>query len=369
MIDQELTEEEEHGPREVDLSCPDCDARLTWDPDVDALSCAYCGHHQQVPRGEGTIVERPLEEMDEAPQGFGLQMRVLRCETCGARISFEGVETSTSCVFCGSASVLPQAVSRHVIRPESVIPLTLGRSELRENFERWIRGLWFRPSALGKTRDFAARGVYVPAWTFDCDVASSWSADSGTYYHVTRRVRVMVGGRATYRMRRVRKVRWRPAWGDRRDTFDDLQVSASHGIREDLMRRLGPFDTRELRPYRAEFLAGWHAEEYQIGLLEGWDRARREVEEIQRGRCASDVPGDTHRNLRVQNTIRDVRWKHVLLPVWTLSYRFRNKTYTVLLHGQLGRVVGDAPFSWIKITLFVLMLAAIVLAIVIVANG
>jgi hypothetical protein len=296
-------------------------------------------------------------------------MRVLGCENCGARISFEGVETSTVCVFCGSASVLPQTDSRNVIRPESVIPLTLSRSELSEHFERWIHGLWFRPNALRKMRDFGAKGVYVPAWTFDCDVTSEWSADSGTYYYVNRRVRVMVGGKASYQMQRVRKVRWRPAWGNRRDTFDDVQVSGSRGIREDLMRRLGPFDTEELRPYRPEFLAGWHAEEYQIGLLEGWDRAREEVEDIQRGRCASDVPGDTHRNLRVQNTIRDVRWKHVLLPVWTLSYRFRGKPYTVLIHGQLGRVVGDAPFSWIKIALFVLLMAALVLAIVLVANG
>jgi len=58
-----------------------------------------------------------------------------------------------------------------------------------------------------------------------------------------------------------------------------------------------------------------------------------------------------------------VRWKHVFLPVWSLQYRFREKTYTVLVHGQTGRVVGKAPISWAKIALLV---AGIGLAVVLV---
>ena len=89
----------------------------------------------------------------------------------------------------------------------------------------------------------------------------------------------------------------------------------------------------------------------------------------QRSRCSGDVPGDTQRNLRVKNVITDVRWKHILLPLWSVQYRFNKKTYTVLVNGQTGRVVGDAPYSWIKILLFILSIAAIVGLIVVVANA
>ena len=61
----------------------------------------------------------------------------------------------------------------------------------------------------------------------------------------------------------------------------------------------------------------------------------------------------------MQNEITDVRWKHVLLPIWSLQYQFRDKTYTVLVHGQSGHCVGDAPYSWIKILLFVLFLGTL----------
>jgi hypothetical protein len=43
----------------------------------------------------------------------------------------------------------------------------------------------------------------------------------------------------------------------------------------------------------------------------------------------------------------------VLLPVWSLTYRHGGQTYAVLIHGQSGRVVGDAPYSWVKIAALV----------------
>jgi len=120
-------------------------------------------------------------------------------------------------------------------------------------------------------------------------------------------------------------------------------------------------------PYKPEYLAGWRAEEYQLDLEHGWAKSQEAVVESQQRRCAGDVPGDTHRNLRVRNAISGIRWKHVLLPVWSLQYRFRGETYTVLVNGQTGQVAGKAPISWAKIALAVLVFGlavATVLAIV-----
>ena len=119
------------------------------------------------------------------------------------------------------------------------------------------------------------------------------------------------------------------------------------------------FDTSELVPYKPEYLAGWRAEEYQVDLEQGWEAGKERVVEIQRSRCSGDVPGDTQRSLRVRNVISDVRWKHILLPLWSLQYRFGKKTYTVLVNGQTGLVVGRAPLSWVKILLAVLVVGAV----------
>jgi hypothetical protein len=179
---------------------------------------------------------------------------------------------------------------------------------------------------------------------------------------------VLVNGRPTVRMQQVQKVRWEPAWGQRDDVYDDLLVHASKGLPEKLADELGRFDTRALVPYRPEYLAGWRAEEYAIDLDAGFRGAQARIEATQGERCGGDVPGDTQRALRVANRLADVRWKHVLLPIWSLTYDFGGKSYAVLVHGQSGKVAGEAPYSWIKIALLVVGIVLAVLFAVLVLS-
>lgn len=347
------------GGAEVRFPCATCGAELAWDPDADAMICAYCQTSVPVPRAEGTILERPLTDADLAERGYGVERRVLKCGTCGASVTLDESATASDCAFCGSSQVLAQEANRNAIRPESVVPLDVGRAGAEQAFRSWIGGLWFRPSALKRADPAAAIGLYVPFWTYDCAVHSEWSADAGYYYYETEHYWATVDGKRVRQSRQVRKVRWRPAWGRRDDFYNDLLINASQGLPEGLVHRLGDFDLRALAPYRPEYLAGWRAEEYQRDLATGWQAAMGFVEGSQRSRCSGDVPGDTQRNLRVQNTVRDVRWKHILLPIWVIHYRFGGRVYPVLIHGQTGRVVGDAPYSWVKI----LALVAAVLAV------
>lgn len=334
--------------------CKGCGAEMRWDPDADALACDYCGARVPVPRAEGVILERPLSEAGAAARGLGVEARVARCGNCGAQVAYDGRATAGECVFCGSAHVLEQASNRNALRPESLIPLDVGRATVERAFRSWIGGLWFRPTALKKLREFRAVGVYVPFWTFDARAHSDWSADAGFYYYVQVPTMVMVNGRMQMQMRTERRTRWEPAWGARDDAYDDLVVHASRGLPPELAGKLGGYDLSKLVPYRPEYLAGWRAEEYAIDLATGWGAAQARIVASQESRCSGDVPGDTQRNLRVRNVLSDVRWKHVLLPLWSLTYRHAGKPYAVLLHGQTGKVVGHAPVSWVKVLFFAL---------------
>jgi len=338
--------------QKVDFPCPNCGAKMTWDPQADSLACDYCESKIPVPRGEGTIVERALEDAGSAARGLGVEARTAKCGNCGARVSFSTTETATSCVYCGSANVLVQEANRNAIRPESLVPLDVSRADVEQHFRRWLKRLWFRPGELQRTKRFDAVGIYVPFWTFDCQVHSDWSADAGHYYYVTVPKMVMVNGKARMQMVQERRIRWVPAFGQRDDAYDDELVNASH-LSAELIGELGRFDTAKLVPYRPEYLAGWSAEEYQLDLAQGWQQSQAAVVDSQQSRCSGDIPGDTYRNLRVQNRIHGVRWKHVLLPVWSLQYTFQGKPYAVLVNGQTGQVAGKAPISWAKIAALV----------------
>jgi DNA-directed RNA polymerase subunit RPC12/RpoP len=349
--------------------CRNCGAELAWDPDRDVLGCAHCGATQAVPRASGAVLERPLEEGLAAARGLGLEARAVQCGRCGALVQLAGAATAGACVFCGSAQVLAQAAHRQPLRPESIVPLEFGRAKAEQAARRWLKQRWFRPRALEPLASFQARGVYLPYWTFDARVHSDWSADAGHYYYETQLVPVMVQGKLRMQSRQVRKIRWVPAWGQRDDVYDDLLVHASKGVAEELVAKLGGFDTKALVPYQPEYLAGWQAEEYQHDLEASWSRGRERIVESQRARCSSDVPGDTQRNLKVDNRIFDVRWKHVLLPLWCLTYRYAGKDWRVLINGQNAQVKGEAPLSVPKLLAFVAVLLLAVLAVLLLARG
>src|SRR6185369_5746142 len=147
--------------------CRNCGAKLIWDPDSDSLSCEHCGTKVPVARTEAQIVERPLSEAGAAAKGLGLEQRALRCNNCGATVQLQGSATAEACVFCGSSNVLAQSANRNLLRPESLIPLDVGRGAVEASFRKWIGALWFRPNALKSIRNFDAIGIYVPCWTFD----------------------------------------------------------------------------------------------------------------------------------------------------------------------------------------------------------
>ena len=346
--------------------CPGCKAEMTFNAGDQKMSCQFCGHKLEIPARDGqrSIVEHDLYKglARGAPTGLGTPVRTTRCEDCGATVSFPEKMTATACDFCGSSKILDQEQNRELIRPESVVPFKIDRKAASRAFSGWLKKLWFRPSNLKRLASVTEiKGVYVPYWTFDSRVSSDWTAEAGYHYHETESyTETDDDGQEIEKTREVQKVEWEPAWGSRSDFFDDLLVCASGGLPEDLADRLDSFDTGGLKVYDPAFLAGWKAEEYSRDLNASWELAVGRMESSQRERCASDVPGDTHRFLNVTNRFSEETFKHVLLPIWISAYRYRGKIFRFLVNGQSGEVVGKAPWSVLKIALFAAVVASLV---------
>ena len=71
--------------------------------------------------------------------------------------------------------------------------------------------------------------------------------------------------------------------------------------------------------------------------------------------CAAQVPGDTYRNLQIHPGLFGRTFKHILVPVWLLTYNFGAKSFQVVVNGVTGRMAGDYPKSLWKIALLVLL--------------
>jgi hypothetical protein len=72
------------------------------------------------------------------------------------------------------------------------------------------------------------------------------------------------------------------------------------------------------------------------------------------------VPGDTHRNLQVKADYSAQTFKHVLLPVWLLTYTYGARSFQVTVNGATGKVAGEYPISWVKVTLVVILVIIVI---------
>jgi hypothetical protein len=67
--------------------------------------------------------------------------------------------------------------------------------------------------------------------------------------------------------------------------------------------------------------------------------------------------------LNIQPVFSARTFKHILVPIWLLSYTYGNRAWQVVVNGYTGKMAGEYPKSAWKIALLVL-LALIVLLII-----
>ena len=349
--------------------CAACGAQAEWNPARQMLVCEFCGTATPfaVDGATGGLVEhdlaKALREIPDEERGWLVEKRTVQCQSCKAVSVFDVTRVGQSCDFCGSPSLLDYSEIKAPIRPQWIVAFKCPEGQVREGIRRWLKGRWFAPNNLG-ARALVDRvhGVYVPYWTFDAQAVCPWRAEAGHYYYTTERYRDSKGRSQT---RQVRHVRWEPASGVVHHAFDDEPVAGTRGLREDLLRQIEPFPTTEAAQYDTGYLSGFVVEHYQVVLVDAAAEAVDRMTAQLRQMCAAAVPGDTHRNLEIHPEFSGRTFKHVLVPVWVLSFTYRQKLYQVLVNGYSGEIAGDHPLSWWKI--FFLTVVLLIVAFVMIA--
>ena len=345
--------------------CEGCGADLAWEPGITALKCPWCGTTKTVEMPTGTVGEKSVDAALRAPRnlGWGAERKVIACKRCGAHTTLDPHVAASSCAFCGTNAVVEAPPDNTIARPEGLLPFRVTRESALQSFRKWLHSLWLRPNDLKRSaRMNSIQGAYIPFWTFDSATHSTWTAEAGWYYYVD--VQVTVNGRRE--TRREQRVRWEPAAGELELFFDDVPVPASRGIPAQLVRGIEPFPTAELTPYEPSYLSGFLAEENAVDLPEALESAKDRMRDEIRSACANEVPGDTHRNLVVHSVFSALAYKNCLLPIWIAAYDYRGVPFRYIVNGVTGKAHGNAPWSWVKITLAIitaLILAMIILAI------
>lgn len=346
--------------REFRFPCTTCGADFRFDPSADQLKCDHCGAVDEI---QPPTPEPAIKELDfrsalkgELQEEETQERRTNDCPSCGAQFEFDPDTHAAECPFCATPVVTDTGTERQ-IKPKALLPFKLAEREARKAMTDWLGALWFAPNGLQEyaRKGRALTGVYVPYWTYDADTKSRYAGERGTIYYVTEQVRVQRDGKTVVENRKVAKTRWAPKNGRVARFFDDILVLGSKSLPKSYTDALAPWDLSELEPYQPEFLAGFRAEGYTVQLDEGFAEARAYMDRMILRDVKFDIGGDKQRVHSVDTDVRDVTFKHILLPVWLAAYKYRGKSYRFVVNGRTGAVRGERPYSAIKIAVAVVL--------------
>jgi len=353
--------------------CEQCGADLEFHIGMQSLQCPACRHvktfeisdnveiHEQDLVAMLARQQRKQRGSDEPSNEQAT--REVRCDDCGATVVFAGTLTSSDCAYCGSPIQLETAHTSddNRVAVDAVLPFQIEEQQAGTQLSNWVSSRWFAP---GDFKQKGARGkfagVYLPFWTYDAMTFSRYHGQRGDNYHETERYTDSEGKTRT---RQVTKIRWRFVSGHVQRFFDDILVCATDGVPHKIVNRLEPWHLERCHPFTRQALAGFQARTYDIELGDGFEIARDRMDNQISSDVRRDIGGDRQRVHSIDTRYDALSYKQLLLPLWLLSYRYKETIYRVVVNAQTGEVQGERPYSWIKIILAVIIAASLVLAV------
>ncbi|MGQ0635585.1 MAG: hypothetical protein ACT4QC_13305 [Planctomycetaceae bacterium] len=367
--------------------CPQCGAKLDFEPGQRALRCAFCGYAEKIDPDAGEVQERDWDAYWQQAEGreatIAGRSSEVRCKACAAVVLLEDKVVIDECPYCGNELENEPVAAHKMILPEGILPFQVDLARARSLFREWTAGLWFAPNDLRNLANLdQPRGVYIPFWTFDAMTFTRYTGQRGDNYHETEsyvahetftetdsRGNLVSSVRPVTRTRTVTRVRWSPAAGSVERFFDDVLVCASKSIPYHLMLELAPWDLQHVEPFKPEFLAGFQTERYTVDLEAAFNVARGIMAQTIRTLCCQNIGGDQQQLHTMHTQHAAVTFKHILQPVWLAPYRYYGKLYRIAVNARTGEVVGERPYSKWKIFLFALLVAGLVALVALIVSG
>ncbi|MEO8384995.1 MAG: hypothetical protein ABI583_07130, partial [Betaproteobacteria bacterium] len=324
--------------------CRACGAKLSFAPGTETLKCPYCGTENDIPKSNDAVEELSLEDwlkQLEATHETHQQEQV-KCQNCGGEQTLPANLFASSCTFCGSP-ITSKGYAQRLIKPKSLVPFKVTKLQAQEKWRSWIRGLWLAPSALKNfaQSDGGIKGIYIPYWTFDAQTYTNYAGQRGDDYTENYQTTNDKGDRVTQSRTRTD---WTNVSGNVSFFHDDVLVPASNSFADASSKNTGAaqaqqvmhavggtglstamsaltskfaggfrtWNTKELVPYQEEYIAGFQAEAYQVGLKDAFVGGKQQIDNRVEELVCADIGGDHQRITSLNTQYSHLTFKHIL---------------------------------------------------------
>ncbi|MEM6296557.1 MAG: zinc ribbon domain-containing protein [Myxococcota bacterium] len=293
-------------------------------------TCTRCSSPLEREDLRCAVCALPAPRMVEADGVREAVAQILRCNGCGAAVQYSAEVQAPKCDFCNSVMEI-ETPDDPVEQAEVFLDFTISDAEAREALKAWLgtKG-FFRPNDL---QDRAAvdglKPLWWVGWMFDAHAGVCWAADSDAG-----------SGRSA----------WAPHSGRFEMRADNVVVPASVGLEAEECRELVPYYDLARNSTEPKGHPGATVEQFTVQRSAARRIISRALEGVARSRARNYVPGSSVRNLHVSVLPSTLTSKHLAFPAFVLAYRYGDKLYRAVVHGQdASCVLGEAPIAWGKI--------------------
>lgn len=274
--------------------------------------------------------------------------QILRCNGCGAAVSYSAEARAPRCDFCGSVMEV-ETPEDPIEQAELFLRFGVTDEQARSALSSWLGGLgFFRPSDLqSRAAVDALKPLWWAGWIFEAEGTMCWAADSDAG---------------------ARRSRWAPHAGQCSLSVRNVVVPASRGLTEDECSALIPRYDVANAAAQPEGHPKATVEQFAVQRSAARQIIRRALEGVAVARATQQAPGSSHRNVHVSVLPTRLSSRHYAFPAYVLAYRYKDKLYRAIVHGQDAQcVVGEAPWSWARIGMVVGIVLAVIVIIVAIA--
>lgn len=338
----------------VSFKCPNCGGELVFDPNTQNYSCPYCNSEfsqEQIDTMQKG--KQPSQESEAADSAKGQEQEeaaVYVCPNCGAEIVTDPTTAATECYYCQSPVVLSERVSGEYL-PQEIIPFAIDRKKAAEIFLQNMKKKKFVPRGFFSGKQIEKMsGVYFPYWMVD------WRGDAAMEAEATK-VRTWRTGDTEYTETQFYRV-----YREGNVEFDDMPKIALQKANRKLVEGVQPYDRKAAKQFSMGYLSGFQAERRDLEKEAFGAEIARDTEQYAKRVLENDMRGyTTVRPVRQQVGNRQERWRYALVPVWVITYKGKNgKIYYYTINGQNGKVCGELPVDYKKLSLVSALITGVV---------
>lgn len=327
----------------LDEKCLNCNASIKFNQKENKFICEYC--HSSFTLDEINDYKKKLKKEVNLDREFDLMedMEGYNCQNCGAQIISLDNISSTSCIYCKSSAIIKNRLTG-IYKPDSIIPFKFTKEDAISKFKSICKGRPLLPKNFNDINNISdMEGLYVPFWLYDLENNASIDADC-TKVNTWMDAKFIYTKTSYYKVSRTGEL-----------LFSNIPNDGASRFLDNIMNAIEPFEYKEFKEFNTSYLAGYLAEKYDVSKDDAYLNVLERVKEDAKKYLKNDITGYT--STVILNTNNDIKLnatKYVLLPVYVLNIKYKDKIYHFAMNGQTGKFVGEIPVDKKKliITIF-----------------